>query len=715
LTSKKRRIASTVLVVLASVVLFLAVVVGYVRRAAIDSDQFANRATVALRSTAVRDLIAQDVTDRIVLAQQQDLIAVRPIIESAASGVVGSTAFTDLFRAGVRDLHSALFQDSQSTLTLTVADIGTVMAAALEQLRPGIADQVSHTASKVSLLSRNVGSLAADVAHAADEIRWAAFVLALLFIILAVAAVAVAPERRRAFIGLGIGAIVVGFLIAVALGIARSVAVHHVDEPNAQAAAGAVWDAFLGDLHTAAWIIAGIGAVTAATAASLIRPVEIDEPLRRIGRAIATEPQRPALRTVRGVALLGAGVFVLADMSAAVTVLLTLAGIYLVFAGMTILLRLVYEPEEEREVRAALAERPRWTLRRLAVPVLGAIVVVIASAAFVGSGGVSAPGPPAAPCDGSLELCDRPLNEVALPATHNSMSVPLPGWYSSEQDAPIPQQLHDGIRGLLIDTHYGDRLPDGKVRTDLDRSGGLDKVLAGTDLSQTAVDAAMRIRDRLGFAGEGTPGIYLCHSFCELGATPLSEVLDQLHEFLVANPDQVVVVINEDTITPKDFVAAVEKAGLADMAYRGPVDGQWPTLQEMIDSGQRVVFLAEQHAGAASWYRVAYGGATQETPYTFRTTGELTNPHQVAESCKANRGTEGAPLFLLNHWVSTDPIPLPSDAAKVNAYEPLLRRARECERIRGQIPNLIAVNFYRQGDLFGVVDTLNGVDDRGRR
>jgi hypothetical protein len=44
----------------------------------------------------------------------------------------------------------------------------------------------------------------------------------------------------------------------------------------------------------------------------------------------------------------------------------------------------------------------------------------------------------------------------------------------------------------------------------------------------------------------------------------------------------------------------------------------------------------------------------------------------------------------------------------VNAYEPLLARARECERIRGHVPNLLAVNFYREGDLLTVVDTLNG-------
>ena len=35
-----------------------------------------------------------------------------------------------------------------------------------------------------------------------------------------------------------------------------------------------MWDAFLGDLRTAAWIVAGAGAIVAAAAASLIRPVD---------------------------------------------------------------------------------------------------------------------------------------------------------------------------------------------------------------------------------------------------------------------------------------------------------------------------------------------------------------------------------------------------------------------------------------------------------
>ena len=59
-------------------------------------------------------------------------------------------------------------------------------------------------------------------------------------------------------------------------------------------------------------------------------------------------------------------------------------------------------------------------------------------------------------------------------------------------------------------------------------------------------------------------------------------------------------------------------------------------------------------------------------------------------------------------WAPTG-APRPSDAARVNAYQPLLARAQRCEQIRHHLPNLLAVNFYKEGDLFRVVNTLNGI------
>jgi hypothetical protein len=229
-------------------------------------------------------------------------------------------------------------------------------------------------------------------------------------------------------------------------------------------------------------------------------------------------------------------------------------------------------------------------------------------------------------------------------------------------------------------------------------------------VSPEAFQAALNIRDRLGFSGKGERGIYLCHSFCELGATRLDSVLADIRTFLVANPGAVLVVINQDYVKPEDFVGAVRDAKLEEFAYTGPVSGRWPTLRTMVDSGERVLFLAENHAGGAPWYHSAYDAITEETPYEFKKVAQLTRPNTLDKTCEPNRGPDEAPLFLVNHWISTDPVPLPSNASTVNAYDALLARVKDCRRIRNHLPNLVAVNFYLRGDLFRVVDTLNGLN-----
>jgi MFS family permease len=702
-------LASRVLVVLASLALVLALVAAYARQTTVDSDQFANRATAALRDDSVRSLIAQKVTDDVVLKNKADLIAARPLIESVASGIVGGRAFTTLFRKAVRDVHAALFKRDQNTVTLTLRDVGTVLAAALQQVRPQLAQQVGST-ERVELVNSNIGSLSATLADIAERVQLLALFLLLLSLVLVAGALALAPDKRQVVVQLGVGAAVAGVLLVLAYSVTRSLAVEHVKGPDEQAAARAVFDAFLGDLRTSAWILAASGAVVAAAAASLIKPRPFGEPLRVALEWLATEPQRPALRVLRGVILVAAGVAVLVDRDAVLSLLLTALGIFLVYEGVSAVLRLVYRPEdheaeEEHEPRVARSARRR----RIATALVPVALIVVVVASFLGSGGTTTAAPAKGPCNGRMELCARSFDRVALPTTHNSMSVPLPGWYSSMQERPIADQLSDGIRGLQIDTHYGDRLPNGKVRTVLGSSEDLSKQVGRDGVSEETVAAAERIRDRLGFEGEGERGMYLCHSFCELGATPLASVLDDLHTFLVANPGAVVVVINQDYVAPDDFVGAVRDADLEPFVYKGPVAGDWPTLREMVDSNERVLFLAENKAGGAPWYHPAYDSITEETPYAFKKVPQLTSPDELPASCKPNRGPEGAPLFLVNHWVTTDPVPLPSNAAKVNAYDPLLKRARECQQIRHHLPNMVAVNFYLEGDLFRVVDTLNGL------
>ena len=110
--------------------------------------------------------------------------------------------------------------------------------------------------------------------------------------------------------------------------------------------------------------------------------------------------------------------------------------------------------------------------------------------------------------------------------------------------------------------------------------------------------------------------------------------------------------INQDYVTPEDFVGAVKDAGVAEFAYTGPVSGRWPTLREMVDSGKRVVFLAENEAGGAPWYHSAYDGITEETPLLLQQGGAAHEPGQPGGELRAEprvRGRAALPDEPLDH------------------------------------------------------------------
>ena len=168
-----RRSLATTLVVLASVLLVLATLAGYARRAVFDSDQFADRAAATLSDPSVRTLVGERVTDDVVLRHEEDLLSARPIIASAIAGLVGAPAFRSLFRRAALDAHRAVFERDQNTVTLTVADVGTVAAAALHVLRPSLARQIEDT-GRVEIVDRDIGAAPGKAARIASDVRIAA-------------------------------------------------------------------------------------------------------------------------------------------------------------------------------------------------------------------------------------------------------------------------------------------------------------------------------------------------------------------------------------------------------------------------------------------------------------------------------------------------------------------------------------------------------------
>lgn len=255
---------------------------------------------------------------------------------------------------------------------------------------------------------------------------------------------------------------------------------------------------------------------------------------------------------------------------------------------------------------------------------------------------------PARACNGHAELCGRRLDEVALPATHNSMSSLDEGWLLPNQGPGLQAQLDDGVRGFLIDTHEED--------------------------------------------GE----LMLCHEYCSMGSVPLADALAIYADFLDAHPDEVLVFILQDAITPAQTEGAFQAAGLADRAWTWD-GGELPTLAQLIDGGTPLVVSAESEGPPPAWYHHAWD-LFWDTPYEFASQDDF--------SCDLNRGDTANPLFLMNHWLG--PLPTEAAAAEVNAAEVLGARAAACAQVAGQVPTLVAVDHYELGDLFTVVDGLNG-------
>lgn len=253
-------------------------------------------------------------------------------------------------------------------------------------------------------------------------------------------------------------------------------------------------------------------------------------------------------------------------------------------------------------------------------------------------------------CNGFDALCDRRYDQVAYPTTHNAMSNEDAGWFAPNQRHGVARQLADGVRALMLDTHYDGRTPS------------------------------------------------VCHGTCLAGSRPLYDELRVIRRFLKAHPREVVTLLFEPHVAVDDMVGTLRRSGLVRYAYTHRQGAPWPTLREMIDLDQRLVIFTEDHGGSPAWYHDLWAH-TWETPYHFESLGELT--------CRKNRGTGGASLFLLNHFI-TNPFPSRTAAREANREAVLGARAETCME-QGQLPNFVAVDFYDRGDLFRVVDRLNGV------
>ncbi|MBK8258343.1 MAG: hypothetical protein IPK82_37460 [Polyangiaceae bacterium] len=255
-------------------------------------------------------------------------------------------------------------------------------------------------------------------------------------------------------------------------------------------------------------------------------------------------------------------------------------------------------------------------------------------------------------CNGSALLCNRRVDEVVFPTTHNAMSNIDDGWIAPNQPHRVTTQLHDGVRGLMLDTHSN---------------------------------------------ADGVPS--LCHGSCGFGQQPLVEGLGEIAQFLRCNPREVVVIIFEAYVSAQETDKAFQDSGLVEFVHTQPMGDLWPTLGELINQNHRLIALTDDPAGTPAYYHHVWDYAW-DNPYAAETPADL--------KCELGRGSLSNSLFIFNHFL-TAPVADINLAEQINHNPFFIDRTTACSEQMGDLPNFVTVDFYTTGDLFPVVNQLNGL------
>jgi hypothetical protein len=665
---------------------------------------FADMSVDMLKDPNVRGVVADQIVD--VLDSQpmteQTALAARPVLKPVVAEIVNTDAFKGLFYAGAHQLHETIFLGVRSRMLVHVDDAGQMVKESLDVANPELADKIPDDALDIAVgLSQD--RRLDTVVRTASYTGWMLWPLGAIAIGSFATALILSRDPRRTVLRIGVALMASGLFWIVVLIVGVAVVSRMVDGTDDRAALRAVFRSVTHVFMLIARVVFSAGIVI--TIAALVAGEErIRAQVREALEWAKAEWSMPKVHGFLGALIIVVGVLVVAYPEVVVAVVARSIGLVLAFIGLVAVLDVV----GARGWSGSGDGRQSQTLRHVAVVGTASCASIAILLTFGGftlyrslhDSHAVAPDPDGKGCNGYVELCDRRLDDVVLAATHNSMSAKAePDWWFARQTGGIGAQLAKGVRAFLIDAHYGTRI-GGMVRTDF--GSVAERAAANAELSAVQSETLYRTFGVVGWIRppDSEPEVFLCHVYCELGATPAVEALKLLNGFLKENPNEVVVLIIEDHVSATDFESAVRASGVDRRAFHYRPGTPLPTLRTMIESQQNVVLMAENEAGGADWYPNAYDGLLEDTTYKFDGVEDFT--------CATFRGDVESPLFLMNHWLSGDPASQ-TEAENANSRAVLVERVDRCRVEQDRVPNLIAVDFYSSGDVFTVVNELNGV------
>lgn len=286
------------------------------------------------------------------------------------------------------------------------------------------------------------------------------------------------------------------------------------------------------------------------------------------------------------------------------------------------------------------------------------------------------------PCNGYVELCNRKYSNITNVGCHNSPFV-RPGNSGSNQELPVKMQLDDGVRFLQGQIQWPD--------------------------------------------GGDVP--HFCHTSCDLlDAGPITNWLTQVREWVEQHPYDVVTILlgNGNYSTPDLYEPFIEKTGILRYAYKAPylpmTRDDWPTLENMIIRGKRVVMFMDYEARQEEYpWLLDEFSQMWETPFdpTDRDFPcDIQRPPGLSEEDGRNR------LYLMNHNLNVEfnvfdisllvpAVSLLNETNNATGYGSLGDAAKACRSTFDRAPNVLNVDYYNYGDppgsVFEVAAQMNNV------
>jgi hypothetical protein len=276
-----RRIIPTVIVVIASILVFLSIYAIWIRRQALEPETWTNTSAEVLEDPTVQSALATYLADQLyanVDVEAQIASALPPRLDRLAGPIAGAlydsierTARKTLARQDVQlAWRNANLAAQQQLLTLldgggefTTVEGGTVTldlheivsrVATRAGIDPGVADRLPPDAAQLVVMRSDQLGLAQDIVRL---IRGLSIVLPLLAIALFAAAIAIARERRRETLrSVAVGIVAAGVGVLLCQSVAGDAVVDALaTNPFARPAAEQVWT-----IGTSL-LVAGAGAV----------------------------------------------------------------------------------------------------------------------------------------------------------------------------------------------------------------------------------------------------------------------------------------------------------------------------------------------------------------------------------------------------------------------------------------------------------------------